>query len=256
MSINPASGEPKSGDIIVNGIRLHYLDWGGAGTPIVLLHATGFLGAIYRPIAQALTAIGHVYSYDQRGHGDSERPRNDIYGWDITASDLEGFIVAMGFKQVRGIGHSAGATAFGALASGRPELVSRAMLIEPVIFDMSDSTVQRPSEMRERTLKRKRSFDNVEAMFANFEHKPPYKTWRREILRDYCERGTYIDADGKRTLKCHPEVEAEIYATSRTFDGSRTSCAATCRCWCCSANNRTRPACRSHHVSRGSIGAS
>jgi pimeloyl-ACP methyl ester carboxylesterase len=157
---------------------------------------------------------------------------------------------------VRGIGHSAGATAFGALASGRPELVSRAMLIEPVIFDMSDPTVQRPSEMRERTLKRKRSFDNVEAMFANFEHKPPYKTWRREILRDYCERGTYIDADGKRTLKCHPEVEAEIYATSRTFDGSRTSCAATCRCWCCSANNRTRLACRSHHVSRGSIGAS
>jgi len=219
MSIKPASGEPKSGDVIVNGIRLHYLDWGGDGTPIVLLHATGFLGAIYRPIAQALTTIGHVYSYDQRGHGDSERPRNDIYGWDITASDLEGFILAMGFKQVRGIGHSAGATAFGALASGRPELVSRAMLIEPVIFDMSDPTMQRPSEMRERTLKRKRSFDSVEAMFANFEHKPPYKTWRREILRDYCEHATYLDADGRRALKCHPEVEAEIYATSRTFDG-------------------------------------
>src|ERR1700719_1030953 len=150
MSINPALGEPKNGDVIVNCIRLHYLDWGGAGTPIVLLHATGFLGAIYRPIAQALTAIGHVYSYDQRGHGDSERPRNDIYGWDITASDLEGFIVAMGFKQVGGIGHSAGATAFGALASGQPALVSRAMLIEPVIFDMSDPTMQRPSEMRER----------------------------------------------------------------------------------------------------------
>jgi pimeloyl-ACP methyl ester carboxylesterase len=125
MSINPASDEPKSGDVIVNGIRLRFLDWGGEGTPIVLLHATGFLGEIYRPIAQALTPIGHVYSYDQRGHGDSERPRNDINGWDITASDLEGFIEAMGFKQVRGIGHSAGATAFGALASRRPELVSR-----------------------------------------------------------------------------------------------------------------------------------
>ena len=83
MSTNPASGEPKNGDVIVNRIRLRYLDWGGDGPPIVLLHATGFLGAIYRPIAQALTAIGHVYSYDQRGHGDSERPGNDIYGWDI-----------------------------------------------------------------------------------------------------------------------------------------------------------------------------
>jgi pimeloyl-ACP methyl ester carboxylesterase len=219
MPTHSTSVEPKSGDVVVNGIRLHYLDWGGAGTPIVLLHATGFLGAIYRPIAQALTAIGHVYSYDQRGHGDSERPGNDIYGWDITANDLEAFILAMGFKQVRGIGHSAGATAFGTVASRRPDLISRAMLIEPVIFDMSDPAMQRPSEMRDRTLKRKRSFDSVDAMFANFEHKPPYKTWRREILRDYCERGTYVGADGKRLLKCHPEVEAEIYATSRVFDG-------------------------------------
>jgi pimeloyl-ACP methyl ester carboxylesterase len=219
MSIHPMSGEPRDGDVIVNGIRLHYLDWGGDGEPIVLLHATGFLGPIYRPIAQALTAIGHVYSFDQRGHGDSERPRNDIYGWDITAADLEGFIVAMGLKHVRGIGHSAGATAIGVVASGRPDLISRAMLVEPVIFDLNDSAVRRPSEMQARTLKRKRTFDSVEAMFLNFENKPPYDTWRKEILRDYCARGTYVDAGGKRALKCHPEVEAEIYATLRNFDG-------------------------------------
>src|SRR4029077_9432864 len=219
MSNHPASGEPIDGDVIVNGIRLHYLDWGGGGAPIVLLHATGFLGPIYRPIAQALTAIGRIYSFDQRGHGDSERPRNDIYGWDLTASDLEGFIVAMGFKNVRAIGHSAGATAIGVVASGRPDLISRAMLVEPVIFDLNDAEVRRPNEMQAGTLKRKRPFDSVEAMVENFAHKPPYSTWRKEILRDYCERGTYVDAGGKRALKCHPEVEAEIYATSRNFDG-------------------------------------
>jgi pimeloyl-ACP methyl ester carboxylesterase len=219
MTTQLSYGEPKDGDLVVNGVRLHYLDWGGEGPPVVLLHATGFLGAIYRPIAQALTAIGRVYSYDQRGHGDSERPQNDIYGWDITANDLEGFIMALGLRGVRGIGHSAGATAIGAVASRRPELIARAMLVEPVIFDMNDPAMQRPSELRDRTLKRKRSFDSVEAMFENFEHKPPYKTWRPEILRDYCERGTYPAADGKRVLKCVPEVEAEIYTTSRNFDG-------------------------------------
>ena len=219
MSNHNATAEPRDGDIIVNGIRLHYLDWGGAGTPIVLLHATGFLGRIYQPIAQALTAIGHVYSFDQRGHGDSERPRNEIYGWDLTAGDLEGFILAMGFGQVRGIGHSAGATAIGVVASGRPDLISRAVLIEPVIFDLNDPVVRLPSEMRARTLKRKRTFDSVEAMFQNFVNKPPYNTWRAGILRDYCERGTFVDANGKRALKCPPEVEAEIYATARNFDG-------------------------------------
>jgi pimeloyl-ACP methyl ester carboxylesterase len=120
MPTTQAPGEPLSSDLIVNGIRLHYLDWGGDGPPIVLLHATGFLGAIYRPLAQALTAIGHVYSYDQRGHGDSERPRNDVYGWDITASDLEGFILAMGLKGVRGIGHSAGARRSARWRAGGP----------------------------------------------------------------------------------------------------------------------------------------
>jgi pimeloyl-ACP methyl ester carboxylesterase len=219
MSIDRASGEPGAGDLIVNGIRLHYLDWGGDGGPIVLLHATGFLGSIYRPIARALTAIGRVYSFDQRGHGDSERPRSDLAtGWDVTAGDLEGFILAMGFRHVRGIGHSAGATAIGVVASKRPDLISRAMLVEPVIFDLNEAA-WRPGEMQARALKRKRTFDSVEAMFLNFESKPPYSTWRKEILRDYCDRGTYDEAGGKRALKCHPEVEADIYATARSFDG-------------------------------------
>jgi pimeloyl-ACP methyl ester carboxylesterase len=219
MPNDTASGEPNGGDVIVNSVRLRYLDWGGGGAPIVLLHATGFLGAIYRPIAQALTAIGHVYSFDQRGHGDSERPRGDIRsGWDVTASDLTQFILAMGFTNVRGIGHSAGATAIGAVASERPDLISRAMLVEPVISDPNEPA-WRPGEMQARALKRRRTFDSVDAMFLSFKSKPPYDTWRKEILRDYCERGTYVEADGRRALKCHPEVEAGVYATAPDFDG-------------------------------------
>ena len=101
--------EPKSGSIEVNGVRLHCLDWGGAGDPIVLLHATGFLGRIYAPIATALTRIGHVYSYDQRAHGDSSLALDGQYDWQRTMDDLAAFIEAMGFRGVRAFGHSAGA---------------------------------------------------------------------------------------------------------------------------------------------------
>lgn len=59
MSQSVSQQEPRGGDVSVNGLKLHYLDWGGDGRPIVILHATGFLGRIYRPIAEALTAIGH-----------------------------------------------------------------------------------------------------------------------------------------------------------------------------------------------------
>ena len=91
---NPAAAsseftEPASSFIDLNGIRMHALDWGGEGAPIVILHATGFLGRIYRPLAEPLRAIGHVYSYDQRGHGDSAAAPGGDYSWDATMRDLE-----------------------------------------------------------------------------------------------------------------------------------------------------------------------
>lgn len=217
-----SENQPASGFVNVNGVRLHYLDWGGAGAPIVVLHATGFLGRVYRPFAEALRSIGHVWSYDQRGHGDSGPDPGDAYTWDQTMNDLAGFIIAMGMEStgVRAFGHSAGATAIAGLAAERPELISRAVLAEPVLFESPTSPeLGWRNPFIERTLKRRRVFDSVEAMFQNFAGKPPYNTWRKDILRDYCEFGTRINAEGKRELKCAPEVEAKLYDSARDFDG-------------------------------------
>ena len=212
--------EPASSFINVNGVRLHVLDWGGDGAPIVFLHATGFLGRIYRLLLEPLRAIGHVYSYDQRAHGDSSTAPDVDYTWDATMRDLEGFIIAMGWSHVRAIGHSAGATAIGSLASERPDLISRAVLAEPVIFESPEAPeLGWRNPFIERTLKRRRTFDSVEAMYANFERKPPYDAWQKQILRDYCEFGTRPTSDGKRELKCSPEIEAKFYDTARDFDG-------------------------------------
>jgi pimeloyl-ACP methyl ester carboxylesterase len=214
------SVEPKSGTVTLNGLRLHSLDWGGDGEPIVLLHATGFLGRIYAPIAAALTRVGHVYSYDQRGHGDSSPAPDGEYTWQHTMDDLEGFITAMGFRGVRAFGHSAGATAIGSLACERPDLISRAVLVEPVVFESPTAPeLGWRNPLIEGTLKRRRVFESVDAMVQNFDRKPPFDTWDKAILRDYCEFGTRINSDGKRELKCKPEIEARFYETSHDFDG-------------------------------------
>jgi pimeloyl-ACP methyl ester carboxylesterase len=212
--------EPRSSFVDLNGLRLHTLDWGGDGAPIVILHATGFLGRIYRSLAERLRGFGHVYSYDQRGHGDSSAAPDGVYTWDATMRDLEGFITAMGWSAVRAIGHSAGATAIGSLACERPDLIARAVLLEPVVFESAVAPeLNWRNPFIERTLKRRRVFDSVEAMFSNFDNKPPYDTWRKEILHDYCEFGTRATQEVKRELKCAPEVEAKFYETSRDFDG-------------------------------------
>jgi len=87
--------EPSSSYVRIDGLRLHCLDWGGDGPPIMIVHATGFLARVYRPIARALSTIGHVYSFDQRGHGDSDSPALERISWYKTADDLEGLLVAL-----------------------------------------------------------------------------------------------------------------------------------------------------------------
>ena len=215
---NRKRDEPRNFFLDANGIRLSCQDWGGEGPPIVILHATGFLGRVYRPIALALRSTGHVYSYDQRGHGDSSRPADGDYSWASTTADLKAFIVAMKLEGARGLGHSAGATAIGSLAGAEPALISRAVLVEPVVFD-DEVPESAQDSLYERTRKRKRWFESAEAMFRNLERKPPFNTWRSDMLRDYCDFGTRLAPQGGVELKCPPEVEAEFYSRAREFPG-------------------------------------
>jgi pimeloyl-ACP methyl ester carboxylesterase len=225
MSTPIAEKLPPSNLVDVNGYRLHYLDWGGDGPPIIIAHATGFLGAVYRPIALALRSIGHVFTYDQRGHGDSQRPDLADISWDATADGLEGLLAVLGLHAVRAFGHSAGGTAVAAVAARRPDLIRQAMLVEPVIVDPGDPR-ERPNELYERTHKRKPGFSSLAAMRERLAGKPPYSTWDPAVFADYCEYGTRPGAEGGRLLKCEPVVEARFYQTARDFDG--LSCILRC----------------------------
>jgi pimeloyl-ACP methyl ester carboxylesterase len=211
--------QPTHIDLNVNGIRLRCHDWGGSAAPILLVHGTGMHASLLGPIAIALKSIGRVYSYDRRGHGDSSHDPDAAYDWYVEVEDLAAVISELGLRDVRALGHSAGATLIGALAAREPELFARAMLVEPVLIEQEQSPRASSNEMLERTLRRRRVFDSAAAMFANFENKPPFDTWRRDILREYCEGGASANAAGQWELKCPPEIEARFYATATAFDG-------------------------------------
>src|SRR5207249_7975097 len=69
---------PHERDVVVDGRRLHLLDWGGDGRPpLLLLH--GFTGHAHAwdTLAIALQPHFHVYALDARGHGDSDPA--DVY---------------------------------------------------------------------------------------------------------------------------------------------------------------------------------
>ena len=58
--------------VTVNGLRLHYLDWGSPGKqPFIMLHGIGRLAHSFDHIAPRFNRDYHVIAIDMRGHGDS-----------------------------------------------------------------------------------------------------------------------------------------------------------------------------------------
>ena len=59
---------------VAPGVRLHYLDFGGTGQPLVLLAGLGNTAHAYDDFAPALTDRFHVIALTRRGFGESSHP--------------------------------------------------------------------------------------------------------------------------------------------------------------------------------------
>ena len=57
-----------------NGIRLHYLDWGGQGEPVVFLTGFGTPASTFNDLAVGLHGRFRVYALTRRGLAPSETP--------------------------------------------------------------------------------------------------------------------------------------------------------------------------------------
>lgn len=67
-----AAAPPTSRHLEINGLKFHYLDWGGDGPPLVMLHGLTGHAHTWDHTAAALSARYHVCALDQRGHGDTD----------------------------------------------------------------------------------------------------------------------------------------------------------------------------------------
>jgi pimeloyl-ACP methyl ester carboxylesterase len=97
----------KSNFVNVNGIRLHYLDWGGDGPVILFLTGMGCSAYIFGDFAPHFVDQFHVLALDRRGHGDSDYPETG-YDPDTLTEDLRQFLDALKIEQVILAGHSMG----------------------------------------------------------------------------------------------------------------------------------------------------
>ncbi|HZQ38251.1 MAG TPA: alpha/beta hydrolase [Dehalococcoidia bacterium] len=201
----------NDGFVTANGIRLHYVDWGGDGPPALLLHPTSFHAHVWTPYVRRLQPRFHCYGLDSRGHGDSDKPGS--YGWPDFQADLTAFMHALGLRGVLGIGHSAGGTMISLAAAEEPDLVAAAVLLDPILFL---EEVPRPATSSDSGLgagarKRRMNWPSREAILQSYRSRPPFDAWDREFLEDYVNFGVRDEPDGTVTLKCKGEDEAEMY---------------------------------------------
>jgi pimeloyl-ACP methyl ester carboxylesterase len=198
--------------------RFGYFVWGESGPPVVLVHGTGFHGYVWKPIAQALSSHYQVFAIDQRGHGDSPKPESG-YSWDVFAADLHQFLTALHLTTAAAAGHSGGATTIALCAAAHPGLIGRAVLIDPILVprSMDGHTLENPVAQRAR--KRRMVWESRTSMFHSYRTRPPFNTWREDVLWAYIEEGTVLRPDGHVELKCPGAIEAQVFENALNSNG-------------------------------------
>src|SRR6195952_3907134 len=99
----------RSCNVVLRQMRFHFLEWGRADAPaIVLLHGGHQSAHSWDLVSLHLAQRYRVLALDQRGHGDSEWARDVVYSYHEMSLDAEAFIVAMGLDRPVLIGHSMG----------------------------------------------------------------------------------------------------------------------------------------------------
>jgi N-formylmaleamate deformylase len=123
-----------SGDVVANGLRLHYVRTGGDKPPLVLAHGHSDNGLCWTRVARVLESDYDLTMYDARRHGLSDdgpevMARNDL------AEDAAALIRALGLEKPGMFGHSMGAATAAGVAALYPDLLSYVILEDAPWFD-------------------------------------------------------------------------------------------------------------------------
>ena len=123
---------PAEREIVVNGLRLRYRDWGGdADLAGLALHGFGRNAHSWDEVAPGLRESLRLLAFDQRGHGRSDWcEKVEDYTRDAMVSDIDAIVVGLGLERPVVIGHSMGGMNAMTWASRNPSKVRALVLVD------------------------------------------------------------------------------------------------------------------------------
>ena len=104
-----APAQPSSERVTIDGLQLHYLDWGNsAGPPLVCVHGYTSSADAFNGFARHFRDRFHIVALDVRGHGESQWSPDGTYTYRDQANDLAAFVDRLGLGQFILLGTSMG----------------------------------------------------------------------------------------------------------------------------------------------------
>lgn len=105
------------------GVRLHVLDFGGTGLPLVFLSGIGNNAHVFDDFAQRFTSRHRVIAITRRGFGESSHPDSG-YDQPRLAADVHAVLDSLGIRRAVLAGHSIGGYELTHFAARYPDRVA------------------------------------------------------------------------------------------------------------------------------------
>lgn len=122
--------QPSRHFINANGLRFHYVDWGGSGVPILFLHGGNQTARTWDLVCVQLRDRYHCYALDQRNHGESDKVAEGPSASAEQREDIRGVVEALGLPKFVLVGMSLGGFNTMAYASKYPERLRAVVIVD------------------------------------------------------------------------------------------------------------------------------
>ncbi|MFZ1984538.1 MAG: alpha/beta hydrolase [Desulfatitalea sp.] len=212
--------EPQVKTQSIGDTQITYLDYGGDGPPLVMLHATGFLPWLWHPIARQVAATYRVIAPALFAHRPAD-PYSGGLAWMQLAQDLKQLCAELAIENGVFVGHSMGA-AVATLAHAVLGLAAaKLVLIEPIflpaeLYRLPLTVAQHP--LAAKAVKRRNQWRDRQEARSDFKSKPFFQSWDEEVLALYIEHGLSGDNGDGVQLTCTPRQEAALFMGGSHFD--------------------------------------
>jgi pimeloyl-ACP methyl ester carboxylesterase len=192
---------PKSDFVCVNGIRLHYLDWGGTGPTLIFLTGMGSSAYIFNKFAPRFTDKFRVLGLTRRGQGDSEYPETG-YDADTLTKDIRQFMDRLHVEKAILAGHSLAGVELTHFAATYPNRVGKLIYLDALDDRRREVAILEQNPLKNIEIKKEESSPHsLDEYIADMKRDSPYfaaiwsELWDEEI--SHCvkvnEDGIFVD---------------------------------------------------------------